>query len=112
MLENWQNLAEGDEDEDAVEDAELAAPEITTLTAPERELLERCAEALGRGLLDGVGADPKWEVIRRYLLDEQWAQDGCILFSQYYDTALWVAQQVKRTFPDQLVGIYAGSAKN
>ena len=49
------------------------------LTPQETELLESCMNALETNEQE----DPKWKVILHYVRDEGWAEDGCILFSQY-----------------------------
>jgi superfamily II DNA/RNA helicase len=56
--------------------------------------------------------DPKLGVILEYLNTKEWAQEGCILFSQYYDTAYWVATHIGEHFQDQPIGLYAGSGKS
>ncbi|MBK8210326.1 MAG: SWF/SNF helicase family protein [Rhodospirillales bacterium] len=53
-------------------------------------------------------ADPKLLAVIRYLRDERWAERGCILFSQYFDTVWWMANQIADTFPAAPVGVYAG----
>lgn len=79
------------------------------MLAPEEvEKLEGCLAALRANRAE----DPKWRVILSYLRDRAWADDGCILFSQYYDTADWVAQGLAREFPDRIIGVYAGSGKS
>jgi superfamily II DNA or RNA helicase len=121
MLTEWDrvdtqySLAEDDEDEvddehDEVADDDLhAAPtELRMLTPQETELLESCMNALETNEQE----DPKWKAILHYVRDEGWADDGCILFSQYYDTASWVARNLTREFPDKTVAIYAGSGKS
>lgn len=78
------------------------------LTSGEVEILLRC-----KSLLDSsTEEDPKWAVILSYLRDRGWAEEGCILFSQYYDTASWVAKKLSDAFPDRPVGLYAGSGKS
>ena len=41
-----------------------------------------------------------------------WSEHGCIIFSQYYDTAKWVASEIAKTKPDEVVAVYAGSGKS
>ncbi|TQE98702.1 MAG: helicase, partial [Spiribacter salinus] len=74
----------------------------------EIDALQRLIEEVGRLR----GEDPKVRAIRHYLIDEQWADLGCIIFSQYYDTAYWVARQVAPLFPDEAIGVYAGAGKS
>lgn len=66
--------------------------------------------------------DPKYAEIERTLLgglnDPQlgatgpWLDRGCILFSQFYDTALWVAEQLMARLPIEPIGLYAGSGRS
>jgi len=35
-----------------------------------------------------------------------------IIFSQYYDTAQWVAGELAKTYPDQPIGLYAGASRS
>ncbi len=58
------------------------------------------------------GQDPKLGAVRHYLVEEDWFRHGCIIFSQYYDTAAWVAQSLAALFPGELVGLYAGAGKS
>ncbi len=118
MLVNWDRALVVDDDEydepDSGGQSDGAGPpsglpsELRTLTRAEADTLESCLSALGATQEE----DPKWRVILRYLRDELWAEEGCILFSQYYDTASWIASGLAKEFPDRLVAVYAGSGKS
>jgi hypothetical protein len=41
-----------------------------------------------------------------------WLSHGVIILSQYYDTALWVAQNLAAKYPDLPVGLYAGDSRS
>ena len=41
-----------------------------------------------------------------------WKEKGCILFSQYYDSAHFVAQSLSQDIPDMSIGLYAGGDKS
>ena len=41
-----------------------------------------------------------------------WLEHGCIIFSQYYDTARWIAGQLARALPGEVVAVYAGLGKS
>ena len=61
------------------------------------------------GLLEAAGDnDPKLGLVLRYLRSEGWAERGCILFSQYLDTVLWIAGHLATAFADRRVGVYGG----
>lgn len=44
--------------------------------------------------------------------DMPWKNSGCIIFSQYYDSAYFVAQKLAQDLPDNVIGIYAGGDKS
>lgn len=56
--------------------------------------------------------DPKLKAVKHYINRENWIQYGCIIFSQYYDTAACVAEQLASLFPKHLIGLYAGAGKS
>jgi superfamily II DNA or RNA helicase len=76
-------------------------------TEAERCALQRLAAPLQRMI-----EDPKLKAIRHYLLAENWLEHGCIIFSQYYDTAAWVAEKLADSLPQERIGLYAGADKS
>ncbi len=68
----------------------------------------------------GADADPKLQVLRHFLNNvgnsqgrQGWLNAyGCIIFSQYYDTARWVADCLAAEFPNIPVGLYAGAGRS
>ena len=56
--------------------------------------------------------DPKLVEIRKYLKDFGWKKLGCILFSQYFDTAEWVAEKLSQDYPREIIGLYAGANRS
>lgn len=62
--------------------------------------------------LQSMAEDPKLKAIRHYLTSEGWLDYGCIIFSQYYDTATWVAGKLADLFPQERIGLYAGAGKS
>nr|WP_294917476.1 phospholipase D-like domain-containing anti-phage protein [uncultured Neokomagataea sp.] len=56
--------------------------------------------------------DPKGRAVMYYLDQEEWLERGCIIFSQYYDTARWVGELISKTHPDEPVAVYAGVGKS
>ncbi len=89
------------------QELELGQQEVE-LAIAEQEALQDLIKALE----EMQGDDPKIKAVKHYLTAENWFQYGCIIFSQYYDTAAWVAQELAILFPDQLVGLYAGADKS
>jgi superfamily II DNA/RNA helicase len=73
----------------------------------ERYELQVLAQSLRR-----LAEDPKLKAIRHYLTNEGWLDYGCIIFSQYYDTAAWVAGKLADLFPQERIGLYAGADKS
>ena len=80
---------------------------IPDLLDDERSHLARIIE-----LLEPLTSDPKLDAVRRYLIDEDWLEKGCIIFSQYFDTAEWVARKLAAELPAEPIGIYAGLGKS
>lgn len=112
MLENWESL----EDEDDSEFEGKPDRDFKTLSKEERALLESYLAALESNQAE----DPKFAVVARLLRDghptggnQPWQQLGCIIFSQYYDSAKWLAQKLSQeVFPETKIGLYAGSGKS
>ncbi len=101
ILNDWQGLDESEHDEERDD-------QFRVLTPAERETLLR----LERALNANRERDPKYAAIRRLLVDEQWLHHGCIVFSQYYDSVWWLAQQLTADLPDEPIGIYAGANRS
>ncbi|MGE4056799.1 MAG: helicase-related protein, partial [Vicinamibacterales bacterium] len=98
--------AREDDDED-VRLIERAASEISTR---ERGFLEAMVAKLES--IDLQGGDPKFRAVRHYLVDEGWHGLGCIVFSQYYDTADWIAGRLARELPSWRIALYAGAGRS
>jgi hypothetical protein len=112
LLSSWQNIdvvTAGIEGEDQSEEEEHESGGMSkTLTAEERTLLERFVKALDANR----ERDPKFEVVRQCLRNEHWIDRGCIIFSQYFDSVNWLAQQLMADLPGERIAIYAGSGKS
>ena len=81
--------------------------DLTLQSDEERTVLERMIYRLQR-----IDQDPKMKAITHYLDSEGWKDLGCIIFSQYYDTARWVAESLAERYPDMPVGLYAGAGRS
>lgn len=77
------------------------------LIGAERQQLQRIVE-----LLSPMRSDPKLDAVKLFLLEKGWLELGCIIFSQYFDTAAWVAQSLAHELPNEPIGIYAGLGKS
>ncbi|QBQ53838.1 phospholipase D-like domain-containing anti-phage protein [Nitrosococcus wardiae] len=81
--------------------------DLAVQTEAERSELQALVEPLYH-----LVEDPKFKAIRHYLIVEGWIDYGCIIFSQYYDTAAWVAKKLADLFPQARIGLYAGADKS
>ena len=73
----------------------------------ERSILTRLI-----GRLEDVRDDPKLNAVIHYLEQERWLDLGVIIFSQYYDTAKWVADSLAKRYPEEAIGLYAGAGRS
>ena len=88
------------------EDDEQEA-DLTIETGEEREVLQRLITRLER-----LEADPKMEAVVHFLDKEKWLGLGVIIFSQYYDTAKWLADSLAERYTEEAVGLYAGAGRS
>jgi SNF2 family DNA or RNA helicase len=82
-------------------------PEIQSILNEELYHLNTVIDQLG-----SKPTDPKLDAILYFLRDKEWLKDGCIIFSQYYDTAYWVASNLSKVFPNESVAVYGGAGKS
>jgi hypothetical protein len=111
MLSSNQQVSSEDDIDEIEYELEFSDDTLSSLyplTTNEIELLHKCYELL----LAAEQEDPKWQVIEHYIQGENWKAHGCILFSQYYDTAYWAAGKLAQLFPNDPIGLYAGSGKS
>jgi superfamily II DNA/RNA helicase len=83
------------------------------LTSREAGFLEIIRTELARP----EARDPKLAAATYFLKDHQvegksWLEHGCIVFSQYYDTAFWVAKELANVLSQETVAVYAGLGKS
>lgn len=115
MLGVWEDLdaAEGEEDDDQYEEETFAegTPQLESTSALSRTLTQR-ERALLQRFTDELRAnqerDPKYEIVRRCLLQRNWLSLGCIIFSQYRDSIQWLSEQLADELPNELIAIYSG----
>jgi len=98
------------EDEDNIEKvehilSEMSPAEISCLKEIERQLSR--SEAVD-SKLDRV----KWFLTEFRTDGKTWLEHGCIIFSQYYDTAEWIAKELAKSFKCEVVAVYAGIGKS
>jgi len=108
MLRNWESIEGGDEEDDPEEYEDNRRPQLVgaskTLTAREQELLERFVAALEAN----KAQDPKYAAVVDCLRSRGWLERGCIVFSQYRDSAQWLAEQLTQEFPEEPIALYSG----
>lgn len=105
-------LLRGDVLEDEDEMPALATP-LGALTPTDADHLHTIIAELARP----EARDPKLAAVTYFLTEHRtegktWLEHGCIIFSQYYDTARWVAAALAQVLPDEPVAVYAGTGKS
>ncbi|WP_422448090.1 phospholipase D-like domain-containing anti-phage protein [Thermoanaerobacterium sp. DL9XJH110] len=109
MLFNWgQVIDEEDYEEEDMAEEKALQSEIKNITDEERACLVKFIETLNAN----KEKDPKYKLLLKLLLDDNWIERGCIIFSQYYDSAYWVAENLSSDLPNEKIGIYAGGDKS
>jgi superfamily II DNA or RNA helicase len=89
------------------EESDDMEEDVALQTDEERAVLELLLHRLKQ-----IAVDPKYEAVLHYLVNEGWLEHGCIIFSQYYDTARWLADALAAHFPDEAIGLYAGAGRS
>jgi len=69
--------------------------------------LERIVNTLSQ-----KSTDSKLDAVLYFLQERHWLDLGCIIFSQYFDTAHWVATSLTERLPRESVALYAGVGKS
>jgi hypothetical protein len=102
-------LAEETQDPDLLEAIEeMGAEAYAAAVDVEAQHLERVLT-----ILQGAKSeDPKGRAVMHYLDQEGWLTLGCIIFSQYYDTARWVGEMISAAHPTEPVAVYAGVGRS
>lgn len=100
------------EEEDEDPESETAS-EIKNLTPDEIDCLERLVGVLK----NNRDTDPKYrrvlEILKNGVNTEGgWKSKGCIVFSQYFDSANYVAELLSKDLADTPIGLYAGGDKS
>ncbi len=99
-----------DEEEDSADDPESA---VKDLTPAEIDCLTRLITVLK----NNRDTDPKYLRVKSILQngvesEGGWLKKGCIIFSQYFDSANYVAGLLSKDFPETPIGLYAGGDKS
>jgi len=95
------------------EQARLMEEAMSGLTDKEAEYLRTIVQELSRP----EARDPKLSAVKHFLTTHQsegktWLEHGCIIFSQYYDTAYSIGKELAKSLTGEVVGVYAGAGKS
>ncbi len=95
------------------EDTYLLEEAVSTLTSEEAGYLHTIVSELSRQ----EARDPKVSAVKHFLTTQRsegktWLEHGCIIFSQYYDTAYSLGEELAKELAGEVVGVYAGTGKS
>jgi len=123
MLKEWgaglENNEDDDDDEKNINSSEES--ELKNITPYEHEILEKYVKSLEIALNSNEKVDPKYDKVIDILSNGikhdgvrtlPWRDIGCIIFTQYFETADWVARNISLSFVDMKIGLYAGGDKS
>lgn len=109
MLYSWGGTLEDEEYEEEDSGDETASQsEIKNISIEERGCLIKLIETLNAN----KEKDPKYNLVYKLLVKDNWIDRGCIIFTQYFDSAYWVAENLSVDLPHEKIGIYAGGDKS
>lgn len=99
------------------EELEGLENQLDSLSQEEAECLREIVDELSRP----EARDPKLAAVNYFLSEHRtgkgadtktFLEHGCIIFSQYFATAKWVASELAKAHPDIVVAVYAGAGKS
>lgn len=98
---------------DEEEEWEEVDESLKALTQQEAAFLETIRDELSRP----EARDPKLSAVQYFLTEHKtegktWLEHGSIIFSQYYDTAFWIAQELAKILKGEVAAVYAGIGKS
>jgi len=105
---------DANDDEEEWEDESHESPSsIYPLAEEEKGALSRFL----RILEENRDEDPKLHQVERILTENDviaggWLSLGCIIFSQFYDSVLWLGLQLSKRISNEKIGVYANAAKS
>lgn len=109
MLSEWgreENISSLLDEEDEEYTQGESMKDITPAERKQLELMVASLEA-------NIEQDPKYQIVVDYLIKKGWLDLGCIIFSQYFDSIYWLAEELsKNELKNEPIGIYAGSGKS
>ena len=109
MLYSWGGTLEDEEyEEEDTGDETASQSEIKNISIEERDCLIKLIGTLNAN----KEKDPKYNLVHKLLVEDNWIDRGCIIFTQYFDSAYWVAENLSVDLPHEKIGIYAGGDKS
>jgi len=105
---------QGDQaDEEGENEEEEKLSSLYPLSHEEREVLDRFLKILD----ENRDEDPKLRQVERILTTNDtvsggWLSLGCIIFSQFYDSVLWLGLNLSKRMPHENIGVYANATKS
>jgi len=98
------------EDEDSIEKVESILSEMSPAEVA-------CLREIVTQLSRPEAIDSKFDTVKWFLTqfrtdDKTWLEHGCIIFSQYFDTAEWIARELAKALKDEVIAVYAGTGKS
>ena len=98
------------EDDDNSDEVEHILSEMTPAEAA-------CLREIVTQLSRPEAVDSKLDTVKWFLTEfrtegKTWLEHGCIIFSQYFDTAEWIAKELAKSFDGEVVAVYAGAGKS
>lgn len=111
LQEIYDTLTDEDDSNEGADESEVS--EVKQLTLEEQDCLARLVNVLK----SNRDTDPKYLRVKSILQDGVedeggWLQKGCIIFSQYFDSASYIAELLSLEFEDVDIGLYAGGDKS
>ncbi|MEI7996614.1 MAG: helicase-related protein [Methylococcaceae bacterium] len=98
------------EDEDTSDEVEHLLSEMIPAESA-------CLREIETQLSRPEAVDSKFDTVKWFLTEfrtegRTWLEHGCIIFSQYFDTAEWIAKELAKSFDGEVVAVYAGAGKS
>ncbi len=98
------------EDDDNSDEVEHILSEMTPAEAA-------CLREIVTQLSRPEAVDSKLDTVKWFLTEfrtegKTWLEHGCIIFSQYFDTAEWIAKELAKSFDGEVIAVYAGAGKS
>ncbi|MBG0764785.1 MAG: DEAD/DEAH box helicase family protein, partial [Tissierellales bacterium] len=89
LLDEWNLDSNLLNEEDEIDEDNISS-ELKDLTEEETKLLKNFVDVLN----SNQATDPKYHKIIELLEDQNWIEKGTIIFSQYFDSAYWIAKKL------------------